>query len=524
MKRTSSDSSQRNLTPPVNPQWLQQQNIQTNQPNNEHYAIALPPLTDDLYAQLVDPLLRKDFERAMQIAGVRNLSELLQLTDAYRRTLLMFAGMRGDVELIKILLSSANNPDVLASMKDANGMSALMHAIKWPKPKPIKALLDNVKNPEQLIFMKNDENKAALRLAIEQSVVSDFYGDYEIIIRHHREMLEMENKYKAESSKVLLSYVSDKDALICKQDVDGREMLSYALRMDNAELLKILLDSVDNPEELLTMQDSQGKNLLMDAASQGRPKSIEVILKSVKNPEAYATIRDSEGLTALMHAIVKCHPTSLKAILSNVNNPDQLAFMKDNDDYNALMLAGIFVENETFTVLLDHVKNPTELIYSSKPNGTTALMLFIIYSFIDDIDSNPITIMLDKLKKVRDPNQRMSLTYSKGKNAYIPLDPDSLIFMKDSRGMNAFMLAVNENHIRAAILLLKLTTDKLSLFNENNNDQRTALDLFDNEHGERMCDALIERVEHLQLSDHSEDLVIVLRLLQERKARFNQAN
>ena len=185
MKRTSSDSSQRNLTPPVYPQWAQQQNIQTNQPNNEHYAIALPPLTDDLYAQLVDPLLRKDFERAMQISGVKNFSELLQLKDAYRRTLLMFAGMRGDVELIKIILCSASKPDVLASMTDANGMSALMHAIKRRKPEPIKALLDNVKNPEQLILMKNDENKAALRLSIEQCVISDLYGDYEIIIQHH---------------------------------------------------------------------------------------------------------------------------------------------------------------------------------------------------------------------------------------------------------------------------------------------------------------------------------------------------
>jgi len=76
MKQTQSDSNLRNLTPPVYPQWVQQQNIQTNQPNNEQCAIAIPPLTDDLYAQLIDPLSKLDFERAIQIAGVRNLSEL----------------------------------------------------------------------------------------------------------------------------------------------------------------------------------------------------------------------------------------------------------------------------------------------------------------------------------------------------------------------------------------------------------------------------------------------------------------
>ena len=524
MKRTSSDSSQRNLTPPVYPQWAQQQNIQTNQPNNEHYAIALPPLTDDLYAKLVDPLLRKDFERAMQISGVRNFSELLQLKDAYRRTLLMFAGMRGDVELIKIILCSASKPDVLASMTDANGMSALMHAIKRRKPEPIKALLDNVKNPEQLILMKNDENKAALRLSIEQCVISDLYGDYEIIIQHHSEMLERENTYKTESIKVLLSYVSDKDTLICKQDVDGREMLSYALRMDNAELLKILLDSVDNPEELLTMKDAQGKNFLMSAASQGKVKSIEVILRSVKNPEAFAMMKDSEGNTALILAISHNRSASIKAILSNVNNPDQLAFMKDNDDYNSIMIAAIYGGDKSMNALLNHVKNPAELIYSSNSKGETALMLCCANQFIEDIDSNSITAMLEKAKTIPDPYYKFSPTYSKGKKSCIPLNLDYLIFIKNTEWMNAFMKALEGNNIGAALILLNSTTDILRLFTEKNLEQRTAIDLFHKDHGVDMCDALIERVEQLQLLNNSEDLDIIMSLLRERKARYNQVN
>jgi len=39
-----------------------------------------------------------------------------------------------------------------------------------------------------------------------------------------------------------------------------------------------------------------------------------------------------------------------------------------------------------------------------------------------------------------------------------------------------------------------------------------------------MCDALIERVEQLQLLNNSEDLDIVMSLLRERKARYNQVN
>ncbi len=524
MKQIQSDSSLRNLTPPVYPQWVQQQNIQTNQPNNEQCAIAIPLLTDELYTQLIDPLSKMDFERAIQIAGVRNLSELFQLADTYQRTLLMLAGMRGDVELIKIILSSTSNPDMFASMKDANNMSALMHAIKRRKPEPIKALLDNVKNPEQLIFMKNNENKAALMLAIEQSIIADLYGDYEIIIRHHPEMLEMENKYQAESIKVLLSYVSDKDALICKQDVDGRKMLSYALSMDNAELLKILLGSVDNPEELLTMKDSQGKNLLMDAASKAKVKSIVIILRSVKNPETFAMMKDSEGMTALMYAIMSGEPKAIKAILRNVNNPDQLAFMKNQKGYNALMLVAIYGDYYTTTTLLNHVKNSAELIYSSNSDGETALMVCSKNRFIDNTDSNSITAMLEKAKTIPYPYYKFSPTYSKGKNSHIPLNLDSLIFIKNTKWMNAFTIALKGNNVGAALTLLNSTTDILRLFTEENLEQCTAIDLFHKEYGVDMCDALIERVEQLQISNNSQDLDTVMWLLREREARYNQAN
>ncbi len=517
MKRIFGDSNRRNLTPSQDLQRAQQQN---NTTNNEHYPITLPPLTDDLYAYLVDPLSKQDFERAMRIAGVKNLSELLQLTDTYKRTLLIFAGMSGNTELIKILLSSASNPDALASMKDANGMTALMHAIKRRKPEPIKALLDNVKNPEQLIFMTNDKNKAALRLAIEQNFISDLYGDYEIIIHHHTEMLEQENKYQAELIKTLFSYVSDKNALIRGQSVDSREMLNYALRFDNAELLKIFLDSVDNPEELLTMQDSEGKNLLMYAASQGKAKSIEVILRSVKNPEAFVMMKDAEDRTALMLAISHNHLESIKAILSNVGNADQLAFMKNKDHYNALMLAAVCGDYYTITTLLDHVKNPIELIYSSMHDGTTALMLAAKDDYLDNSEDNVITAILERAKKVRDPNYRFSPTYSKGKNSYIPLNLDSLIFMKNSKGMNAFMAAIKNGIPQAILPFLILATDKLGLFDKNNNDQKNVLDFID----EKLCNELISELGSKKISMELQDIDGVLSLLKNHRASYSRMN
>ena len=627
MKRTSSDSNFRNLTPTPYPQWVQQQNNQTIQPNNEHYPIDPPLLTDDLYAYLVDPLSKQDFERAIRIAGVKNLSELLQLTDTYKRTLLMFAGMSGNTELIKILLSSASNPDVLASMMDVNDMTALMHALNniesikallssvyfpdalasmidskgWTaliqagmtgnvesikallggvnNPdalvfikdfngwnalmhaatrghvgsiyallsgvsnrdalvcmkdangmnslmlaisnghyESVKVLLEGISNPENLIFMQNNKNETALILAIEKINIVEFFGtDYEMLIRQYPEPVKQENKCQAELIKTLLSYVNNKDALICKQDEDGRKMLNYALRLDNAELLKILLDSVNNPEELLTMQDLQGKNLLMDAASQGKAKSIEVILRSVKNPEAFAMMKDAEGRTALMHAISDNNTNSIEAILSNVSNADQLAFMKNKDDYNALMLAAVCGDYCSITTLLDHVKNPIELIYSSMPDGTTALMLAAKCDYLDDSEDNVITAILEKAKKMRDPYYRMSPKYKKGKNSYISLDLDFLIYMKNSMGMNAFMFAM-KNGIPSAILpFLILATDKLGLFIEKNNDQKNALDFID----EELCNDLISDLESKKISMELQDIDGVISLLENHKANYS---
>ena len=189
----------------------------------------------------------------------------------------------------------------------------------------------------------------------------------------------------------------------------------------------------------------------MSAASQGKVKSIDVILRSVKNPEAFAMIKDSEGNTALILAISHNRSVSIKAILSNVNNPDQLAFMKDNDDYNSIMIAAIYGGDKSMNALLNHVKNPAELIYSSNSKGVTALMLCCQHQNIENIDSNSITAMLEKAKEIRDPYYKFSLTYSKGKKSYIPLNLDHLIFIKNTKWMNAFTIALKGNNVGAAL-------------------------------------------------------------------------
>ncbi len=437
------------------------------------------------------------------LSFVNDRDAFVCMKDSNGLTALMHAIKGRNPESVKVLLANVKNPEQLIYMKDSNGWTALMHAADLHDYETIKILLDRVSNQEQLILMKSNDNKTILMLALGYGYSGTYRYTYDKDFNETSESTEQKFIYQIASIKALLSGVTDKEALICKQDADGKTLLMH-LRMDNVELIKFLLNSVNNPDELLTMKDSKGKNVLMYAASSGNAKSIEVILSVVKNPEAFATMRDSEGMTALMYAICEDQTDSTKAILSNVKNADELAFMKDKDDYNALMLAAIYCQEFTITVVLDYVKNPIDYIYYSMDDGTTALMLGAkaeYYDLFDDDISNKMTAILEKVKKVR--------------------DLDSLIFMKDSQGMNAFMFALEENNITPALTLLDSTTDILRLFTEKNNDQRTAIDLFYTENIDSLCDALIERVEHLQLSDHSEDLVTVMRLLQQRRNRFH---
>jgi ankyrin repeat protein len=230
-------------------------------------------------------------------------------------------------------------------------------------------------------------------------------------------------------------------------------------------------------------------------------------------------MKDEDGMTALMLAASHNNAESIKALLSNVNNATQLAFMKNKDDYNALMLAVFDGSTETINALLDHVKSPAELIYFSNHSGTTVLMLCAQNENIDDTDSNVMTVMLERATKVRDPNYRMSTKYKKGGNTFISLEPDSLIFLTDINGKNAFMVAAEESNDVALVTLFNWTTDKLGLLKEKNNSQRITVDLLDPD----QCHKLIEEMEVHRESMDLQDVDAVLTLLQKQMAHFLQA-
>ena len=448
MKRTLSDPSPRNSITTANLQSVDKENIQPNIPINEHCSdtqpqiversqldrsllfpttptsvdhleatnlrlinsitenINLPPLTDELYAQLVDPLSRKDFKIAMRIAGVNSLQKLYELTNQDQDTLLIIAAQDGDTEVVKALLSKLSNPDSFARMQDKYGCTALMHAV----------------------------------------------------------------------------------------------------RTNNTELIKALLSGVNDRDMLACMKDNYGHTALMHAAVANEPESITTLLNMVKNPEALAFIADEVGMTALMLAAYRDCSESIHALLTSVRNGKQLAFMKNKSDFNALMLAALGNHTESIKALLDNIKNPEELVYFSNNDGTTALMICSRNEHGFDFNPHGIIAMLETVKKIR--------------------DPDSLIFLTDIKGMNAFMIAAEQNNDLAVATLFHCATDKLELLKEQDKKERTALDILD----PVLCDGLI-RILNQQIiamdlqdtdtnADTNADTDTVLSLLQQR-AQFH---
>ncbi len=541
MKRTSSDSSLRNF-PLIYPQ-LNSLNTDNSTPpqisprlpvdRNNIFSTALrtnakpPKLTDELYTQLIIPLVDRDFEKACRIAEVNNLTDLLLLTGQLNKTLLHLAAERDDNHLIKVLLSMVINPDSFVGMKDFLGNTPLITASKAGKPKSIKALLDGVHYPEQHIYERNNFGMISLMAAAQAGSVESI----EILlnsVKNKDALASMKDdncktalNYAAifnnsESIKTILSYVSNAELLANMEDVDGMTALLHAVHRNYTDPIKALLNGVSNPETLVYRVDEEGITALMHAASRGSDKSIMELLGSVKNPEKLASMQDKKGRTALMRAASKDYSEASKALLGGVRNPNQLLYMKNQNDYNALMLATMKGSSATIEALLEFVEYPAELIYFSNNDGKTLLMLGAKNKYIDDIDSNVITAILERATKVHDPHYKISPTYAKRKNTYIHLDPDKLILLKDPKGMSAFMHAIKNNNKLAILTLFNWTKDKLALLQDINKKNKTALDLLN----EKMCDELIEKLENQELSEHMHDAQLALSLLQKQKAFF----
>jgi ankyrin repeat protein len=442
-------SDQRNTTPPTTFEQLENPNTQTSQEDTEQN-LATPPRVLQRESTNTSPLFSTE-QGAMNRLDATNLQIITSTTE---------------IEIPPILTQCVNKDLALCLLiKDFKNVMRL-------------AGVSHMQQSDKLI---NKIRSTSLMFAAKS-------GDDETI-------------------NILLSGVNNPDTLVCMKDENGFTALMLAVSYRQTQSIKALLSGVNFPDAIVRQKNNYGEHALTIAAFENKFTIINLILSAVKNPEELACMRDGEDHTALMYAASFDHHESVTAILSSVSNTKELALMKSPDGYNALMLAAMSGSSQTIQALLDHVKNPNELIFSFSNERTTALMLCVfnikrkknMTISENDIYSNKITAILNKVKKVQDIN--------------------SLISLKDTNGMNAFMLAVEANNLVPALTLLVWSTDKVALFKEKNAEDKTVLDFIT----KNMCDSLIEVAGELKISKDLKDVDEVLLLLQKHNAGINQS-
>jgi ankyrin repeat protein len=320
-----------------------------------------------------------------------------------------------------------------------------------------------VRGLQELYELTNQDQETLLIVAIKE-------GDSEVV-------------------KALLNKLINPDSFAHIQDKYGCTALIYAARTDNTELIKVLLNSVNDPDRLACLKDDYGHTALMHATVADVPESIKTLLSIVKDPEALASMTNNEGMNALMLATYRGYTESVTALLTSVRNGKKLALMKNTSDFNALMLASLRNHTKTIKALLDNINNSEDLVYYPNNKGITALMICCKNESKLDFNPEGIAVMLKTVKKIR--------------------DPDSLIFLQDINGMNAFMIAAKENNDLAVATLFHWATDKLALLKEEDKNQRASVNFIDPVLRDGLISLMMRNIIPIDIQDLDEVLFLL---------------
>ena len=226
-------------------------------------------------------------------------------------TVLMWAAIRGNSEVAKVLLNGGANLNAVSN----DGWTALMFAA-WEGHAEVAELL--LSSGANLNAVSNDGWTALIRAAQ----------------RGHAEVVKM-----------LLSAGADVNA----KDEKGWTALYTAVLWEHAKIAKVLLDIGANPDAA----DDDGDTALMWAVGEGNAEVAKILLAAGANPNA----ANNYGVTALMSAANFGHAEVAKMMLSAGANPNAV----DNEGWTALAFAVKKLYFDIAEILLKAKANPNHV-------------------------------------------------------------------------------------------------------------------------------------------------------------------
>ena len=271
------------------------------------------------------------------------------------------AAKDGDLERVRFLLDSGENPNAVSQSVNANpqatdsivGDSALRFAVFAERADIVKALLEggadvNKANKDGATPLSASTNHSSAEIALillgagANPDAADIEGWTALM-------------FTAEQSvaKALLNAGANPNMV----NKEGLTALMFAAGKGNLEVAKVLLDTGAN----LNVMDIEGWTALMFVAEQGNPEIAKVLLNAGANPN----MAENKGWTALMLALANEHSKVAKVLLNASANPN----MANQDGMTALMLAAEKGNSEIAKALLNAGANPN----AKEKDGWTAV-------------------------------------------------------------------------------------------------------------------------------------------------------
>ena len=185
-------------------------------------------------------------------------------------TALMNAYIRGNKELVELLINSGADANLISNLKDNYGRAKLMEASEIRNKEAVELLIKSGVGVNEV----DDNGKSALMYACENHIISS--SDIEVV-----------------------KFLIDNGANVNLKSNDSETALMNAYIRGNKELVELLINSGADVNLIdFNLKDNYGRTKLMEASKIGNKEAVELLI----NAGARVNEIDNDGNTALFYA------------------------------------------------------------------------------------------------------------------------------------------------------------------------------------------------------------------------------